>query len=574
MKKVFLEVFSLAAMLLASHAAGAVSEWDSVSSGVHFTWASRFVHYGQHAVPQIHHAADTSIIAWKGERVSMLALAYTKDNAPAVGVRFSGKSNTLKALENAGSSVRFVSYVVSDEKRGCGVNDFTSPITMVPDVIEIDKPQRLGGCSVHPVWVTLEIPRNMKAGRLRVGIELFDSASSNVIGSLKLEVEVLNRVLPEPADYRFHSDFWQQPYSVSRFYGFERWSPDHFQALKPYLKFLARSGQKVVTAIMFHEPWGEQSNDKFDAMIKTSYGKEGWHYDYSIFDEYVRLCDSCGINAQINCYSMIPWDKTFQYYDETKGKDVVLRTEVGIEPYKWIWVPFIKSFAAHLKEMGWFDKTCIAMDERPMEDMLQAYNVLKEAEPDFKMALAGTYHPELADKLYDYCVGWQEHFTPEELNMRKGRGWVSTTYTCCPHLRPNLETYNTPAECAFLPVYCIANGFDGYLHWSWMNWTDDPLNDTRFKFFPPGDTYLIYPGDLSLPGSEVRSAVRYESYIEGVQQAEKICILREAASSTVSARKYLDKIESCLSQFVSGNLPDDETSARLMIQLESLLNKK
>ena len=57
-----------------------------------------------------------------------------------------------------------------------------------------------------------------------------------------------------------------------------------------------------------------------------------------------------------------------------------------------------------------------------------------------------------------------------------------------------------------------------------MNWTDNPLDDSRFKLFAPGDTYFIYP--------EGRSSVRYERLVEGIQLSEKARLLRENSSPT------------------------------------------
>ena len=111
---------------------------------------------------------------------------------------------------------------------------------------------------------------------------MVDSASNKVITRLNLKVNVSKHTLPSPAEQQFHVDFWQQPYAVSRYYGLERWSEAHCEALKPYLRLLARSGQKVVSAILFYEPWGDQSVDKFDPMIQTTKKKDGsWAYDYS-----------------------------------------------------------------------------------------------------------------------------------------------------------------------------------------------------------------------------------------------------------------------------------------------------
>lgn len=97
----------------------------------------------------------------------------------------------------------------------------------------------------------------------------------------------------------------------------ERWSEEHFAALRPYMRSLARAGQKVVSTFLFFEPWGDQSNDKFDPMVQVIKCADGtWKYDYSVFDRYVKLMEECGIDRQINCFSMIPWDMNFRYMDE------------------------------------------------------------------------------------------------------------------------------------------------------------------------------------------------------------------------------------------------------------------
>ena len=72
-----------------------------------------------------------------------------------------------------------------------------------------------------------------------------------------------------------------------------------------------------------------------------------------------------------------------------------------------------------MKAKGWFDITHIAMDERPMKDMQETLKVIRKADKDFKVSLAGTYHKELLDELNDYCITIAEKFTPEEIEARR-----------------------------------------------------------------------------------------------------------------------------------------------------------
>lgn len=532
--------------------------------GLQVSWASKDVHYAQTERPVMRATSDTLIKAWRGERVGVEAVVYAAQKQGALQVRLAPWRKGGTTIAASQGEARFINYVTTDNFQYCGYHPNNLTPYQVADVIDLDVPQTAEEGTTHPVWCTLEVPADADAGVYSTQLEVADAQTHKVLKRLNLKIEVNARTLPSPAEQKFHVDFWQQPYAVSRYDDVPRWSQAHLDALRPYLKLLARSGQKVVSAILFYEPWGDQSHDKFSAMVRTTRTKNGeWQYDYTVFDQWVKLCEECGISEQINCFSMVPWDMSFRYYDEAQGKEVDLKTTTSSAEYKALWTAFLKNFAAHLKQQGWYDKTCIAMDERGLNNMLDAYRVAQEAVPGIKMALAGTHHKELVDKLYDYCIGFGEHFTDEELAARKARGWKSTTYTCCSNTEPNLFSNSLPAEAAYLPVFCVANKFEGYLHWSWMNWADNPLTDTRFRLFAPGDTYLIYPGP--------RSSVRYERFIEGVAMAEKVRILREeyAAKGNNAA---LDALNKQVEAFAPAGIPTGQTAAGMVNALQQLLN--
>ena len=228
---------------------------------------------------------------------------------------------------------------------------------------------------------------------------------------------------------------------------------------------------------------------------------------------------SMGIDKQINCFSMIPWKLSFQYFDQASNTLKYLDAKVGTPEYNDYWRAFLKDFAAHLKQKGWFEITTIAMDERPMASMQQVIKLVKEADPNYKVALAGNYHKEIETDLYDYCVASGKFFSPEVLAARKAAGKVSTVYTCCTEPYPNTFSFSPTAEAVWLPLYASAKGFDGYLRWAYNSWTENPLPDTRFHTWAAGDCYLVYPGG--------RSSIRMERLVEGIQMFEKIRILRE-----------------------------------------------
>lgn len=536
------------------------AEWAGVTEGLKASWVPADSHYAQHKVPVSKTVQDTTIYAWSGERVNLEAVLFSRTATSAYSLSLSNWTlNGTKAVDAAQGKASFLNYILTDQKRDCGTNDKTSTAFLVPDVIDNASQKSLAAMSTRPVWCSFDVPATLAAGTYDVTLSVNEASTGATAATLKLHIVVGTRTMPQAADRTFHVDFWQQPYAVSRWYNTGRWTQAHFNALRPYLAQLARCGQRVVSTILFYEPWGDQSYDKFDPMIKSTKKADGtWSYDYTVFDHYVKLCDSVGINAQINCYSMVPWDMTFRYYDEAQKKDVSLKTTTASADYASLWTPFLQAFAAHLKEKGWYDKTCIAMDERSLADMTNAYNVLQAAVPGMKMALAGNYHKELVDKIYDYCIAYSQSFTQDDLKARKEKGFVSTCYTSCADADPNIFTNSAPYDAAFLPLYCLSKGLDGFLHWSWMNWDNHPLTDSRYRLFPAGDTYAFYPGP--------RSSVRYERFIEGVQSAEKINVLRaeyKAAGQTAKL-EALDKAVAACS--------DGEASAYKVNLVESLLN--
>ena len=496
-----------------------VSEWSKLTDGLHASWASRDVHYELHRVPELVQTMDTTISAWRGERANIQAVLYSKSDQGKLKVRMTPWKRGKKRIKVDGGDARFVNYVITDDYKSCGNHPTNLQPWLVPDVIDQDKAHEVPAMETRPIWCTLEVPRDIKPGAYFTQLEIVN-AKGKVVRKLSLTINVNQRTLPEVAKQKFHLDFWQQPYAVSRYYAVERWSKEHLEALRPYLQALGRAGQRTVSTIMFYEPWGEQTHDLFDPMVKTTKKADGtWTYDYTVFDQYVELCAEYGIDKYINCFSMVPWDMKFRYWDEATGSYQFLQTSTKTPEYRELWTNFLTAFKAHLVKKGWLEKTNIAMDERAESDMLNAYQIASAL--GFKMALAGNYHSSLSDKLEDFCValGQDKRFTPEQRTARRAKGQVTTIYTSCADVEPNIYSNSLPAEAAFLPLYAAANDLDGYLHWAWINWDEHPLTDSRFRKFGAGDTYCYYPGN--------RSSVRFERLIEGIHQFEKVQILKE-----------------------------------------------
>ncbi len=540
-----------------------VSKWTSVTRPM-IAWGSTDVRYNKELPASVTPMPIMNLTGWMGEKLSAQFVISTNRDLKNVSVEVSDIVAKNYKISKWNTERGFVRYVMTDElnkdgKGACGYRnkaDFDS--TLVADVIDHLTPALdVKANTTQPVWVSVNVPReNIIKGMYRGTVTVKEDGK--VLAELPLTVTVKNRVLPEPKDWAFHLDLWQNPYAVSRYYNVEPFSQEHFDLMRPIMKRYADAGGKVITASIMHKPWNGQTYDPFESMVTWMKKADGtWWFDYTVFDKWVKFMMDCGVKKEINCYSMVPWRLSFQYFDQASNQFKFFNGKPGEPAYEEFWMRMLKSFAQHLKEKGWFEITHIAMDERPLNDMLATIKVVYKADPNFKLSLAGTYHKELLEDLDDYCITLAEKFTPEEIAKRRAEGKVTTYYTCCTEPRPNTFTFSPLAEAEWLGWWAAKINVDGYLRWALNSWVKDPLLDSRFTAWAAGDTYILYPGG--------RTCTRFERLIEGIQAYEKIRILRNEKDRRGRSKNYAKQIDKILEPFNEFNL--------LEVPAEKVVNK-
>lgn len=490
-------------------------------------------------------------VAWRGEKVFAQAVVSSeeeelKDVRLSVSDLRNGKS--LIGAENI--RLQFVSYVVSDlldtTKYGqCGSREDKSKWgeVLVADVLDINDSMTVPAGRKQPVWMTVSVPSDARPGKYSGKLTV--TSSNAKARSLNVELTVADHVLPPARDWAFHLDLWQNPYSVARYENVPLWSEAHFEAMRPVMRMLAEAGQKSVTATIMSRPWNGQTEDAFGSMVTKIRRIDGtWLYDYTIFDRWVEFMFSLGIDKQINCYSMIPWALQFDYIDQATSSPATFQAAPGSEEYNEYWGAFIADFARHLKAKGWFEKTMIAMDERPLESMQAVLGLIRKVEPAFKISLAGNYHEPVIYDIVDFSETFsgKQEFPESAKAKRKELGLTTTFYTCCAEAHPNMFVISNPDEAAWLGWFAQAEGYDGYLRWAYNSWTIDPLTDARFRTWPAGDCFVVYPGG--------RGSVRFSKLVEGIQDFEKVRILRSRWQETGNEAK-LGQLTGILKSFTS-----------------------
>lgn len=536
------------------------------------SWGSTDIRYAKYRIPTQNVRKNIILAGWRGEKVHAQAIVWTNVAIDKLNYSFTefkdAKGNVIPEDAFGGG---FVRYVMTDElnKDGRGACGPRTDHTMYDSLLVADGIDHLlesiplEKMSTRAIWVNCQIPRAAIPGLYKGAVIVKDGTKTLAV--LGLAIRVSSHILPAPSEWAYHLDLWQNPYAVARYYQVPLWSQEHINAMRPIMKMLADAGQKVITATIMHKPWNGQTHDYFESMVTWMRKVDGtWEFDYSVFDKWVEFMRSIGICKQINCYSMVPWELSFQYFDQASNRMQFIRTTPGESKYEEIWVAMLSSFSKHLREKGWFDICAIAMDERPMEVMQKTLKVIYKADPKFKVSLAGNFHGEIEPYLYDYCISIGQNFPENVKNHRCTEGKLTTSYTSCAEAFPNTFTFSAPAEATWISYYLARNHLDGYLRWAYNSWPKEPLLDSRYKSFAAGDTYLIYPG--------ARSSIRFEKLIEGIQDHEKITILRRNFANTGN-KNGLKKIEKLLSLFNLSDFPEvpaEETVNRAKRILETL----
>ena len=491
---------------------------------VYFSWGDVDIRYTERSQPGVKETVMKQVRGWRGERLSAVAEIWTRDSLREVSYVLSDLKGPKGCVIPAkGSETGFVTYVMADglgpDGHGCGSRkDHTKfDSVLVADCIDqyMTSADLIPG-RIHPVWLSVCIPSDAVPGTYKGSLAL--KKDGKTLKRLDLHVVVEEDVLPEPSQWVFHLDLWQNPFAVARWHDVPLWSDGHMEVMKPVMKRLADAGQKVITASITHKPWNGQVYDPYMSMVSWVKKADGsWEYGYEVFDKWVEFMMGLGIDKQINCYSMVPWRLSFQYYDEASATIKELRAKPGEPEYEEFWAGMLQDFSRHLREKGWFEKCLIAMDERPMDVMQQTIKVIRKADPDFKISLAGNWHPELEEDIHDYCIAWNQRYPEDILLKRKSEGKVSTWYTSCADAVPNSYTFSAPGESYQTIMEIISRRSDGFLRWAYNCWPQDPMTDSRYDNYASGDCFLVYPDN--------RSSVRFERLRDGIEEYEKMRVL-------------------------------------------------
>ena len=553
---------------------------------------------------------EWSDTAWRGDkRASKIGVATRDAEVKDVRIEVSDfKTEDGATLSADNVDVKWLREVDADANRG-----MSGKMVSYPDVIYYaNDGQDIPASKLQFAWVSISVPTDAKPGVYHGTLTV---KAGDVSYPLSYTLEVLNLVQPTAREVGYSVQLWQHPFSATGYYfgkstvdatssgsglwgapigtdaPIDKFMDEDFQAYyKGILTDYAEIGGNDLVANIVDDAWGHQCYYSDSGMVTWTKTADGWEFDYTLFDEWVKFAIECGVidpaegYGAIKCYSMIPWNNRITYIDETDGgKEKTVDLEVNSNEWKAMWTPFLNDFMAHLDEQGWFGITYIAFDEREGVDTVCKF--IKEHKLDdgraLKTAAAINYDPNnIGDHMYidDVSVGQKHVLSSWEMDEwyafvdeRREEGLKTTMYTCTGDY-PNSSQQADPGDIYWSALYSQSLHTDGYLRWALDAWINDMYGDTSYINWEPGDPWFIYPLELGEDGaydpaklaenpSGFYSSPRYEMFKQGARDVCKARYLQDLGGDVAaSVTALFDGM-----QFPEGsnNLPNNEAERML-----------
>ncbi len=542
-------------------------EWKATGRGLHLSFGSKDMKYAKGKVPTLAVIKDKQINVWKGERTSLQAILWSAYEVKQVEFVWDDLVSFEKDSISAGIiQTRFVRYVMSDagfvnsDSKNPGQRDSCIIADPLDELVCLDMEAK----TVRPVWITIDVPEDVVGGKYMTSLKVYSKANSPQ--ELRLTLNVMEQKLPPSADWSFRTHMNINPLIIAQWHDVKVWSDKHFKILESYQALMSLSGQKSISTNLFcHEDYHSKEAAFAAQMIKWTKDRNG-HIkgDYTIFDQWVKQSEKILSATQIDCYTILPEDpNVLVYYD--KRLNQVVATEINSMDHKELIEDCLVDLNKHLNHKLWFDRAVMVIGEGEIEDVTRIKHLIKSVNPDYKLELvADKWSTGLIEDVYVADVAPQYSNLKEWFKMRHRQGKETSYHITSNNEYPNLYLHSLSAEAVWFGWYAAAQDIDGIHLMNFNNWNKDVLIDARLSKRSTGSTHLIYPN--------ARSSIRYERLIEGIQDYEKIRILRKQFAEDHNKKEKMQLIDEILSDFIIERLPR-ESASQMVFNGQELLNQ-
>jgi hypothetical protein len=388
-----------------------------------------------------------------------------------------------------------------------------------PDYLMAEKQVSVNKGAYQSVWLTIPIPETADAGSY-VGKVTVKSSQ----GEQSLPLYLTIYPLSMPAERHLNATIWYGT-NFAKYHGIkERYSDAWFAMLQKYADNMAAHRQNVFRIGM-----------NTIEIQKTKNGE--LEFDFSRFDQLAQVFwDTKKMDyletGFLAKFTTGHWDsKEISLNDfsvkNAENSEKITMTGKEVIPY------LLPAFERHLRSKGWLSKTLFHIQDEPSPHSSVSWNeisvYLHQYAPDLPRidAIESTFlleNIEIAVPKLDHFGAWYDEY--KKAQQKGVKLWYYTVGIFQASLYPN-KTIDMPVEDSRI-MHWLNYKYDanGYLHWGWNSWTDNPYEDVGEHI---GDAWHVYPVK-----DGVLNSLRWEQMRNGMQDYEyfwmlenKIKILRE-----------------------------------------------
>src|SRR5690606_21353076 len=278
---------------------------------------------------------------------------------------------------------------------------------------------------------------------------------------------------------------------------------------------------------------------------------EEYTFDFSRFDKTVEIFKNAGLTALLEggwiAWRSGDWTSDYVVKVPEPGPDSTTYLLLPIQDLraKNFYTQFFKALVPHLKAEGWWDTYYQHIADEPIAEHRKSYidiaSFVKSIVPDIRI-MDACHNPDLAETL-DLWVPPVDFLNKdfEFYQERKKTGDQVWFYTC---LWPKGNYANRFIDLPLIKTRLIhwinhKYAIDGYLHWGFNWWTEEPfaettfINDTGGNLLPGGDSWIVYPGYHKL-----YSSIRLEAMRDGINDYTLLEMLK--VKNPELAKKIID----------------------------------
>jgi hypothetical protein len=450
--------------------------------------------------------------------------------------------------------VRWVEYVVVSSNTTDTPEDelVRKAPALFPDAVLEAFPLTLQKNKTRSLWLTVRVPAGQAPGEYQGQIRLRQGRDAIAETSYRLVVHAATVPQPIPLAVTNHFNFGEG--HIQQFYGISRYSPEWWDLMAGFARFLAGYHQTSIVA----DP---------SALATAEPAGSGVKLDFGNFERYIETFHSAGVRGTIEGGNLL-------YRERRRDAPIMVRAWVAEngraarrdlkleDPRaKQYLNTYLAALYARLTALGWTKNYLQSILDEPNPHETAAFvevaNLVRKLMPGVRtMEPVGAKQDlgfmEKTTDIWVPCLGSFDQKMDLLDNHRKSGGdlWY---YTC---LAPRGRYANRFIDYSLTKVRVLhwinfKYGFRGYLHWGGNYWGPDPYKDTQpvinegRTYLPPGDAFITYPNRAR---RSLDSSIRLEQMREGI---EDYGLLDELSRKDPErARKIVDQAVGSFTEYV------------------------